>query len=344
MHLNEIWASRHSVAIALLPLSWLFCGIVWLRRRYYRLRNRFQRRLPVPVIVVGNLTVGGTGKTPLVIWLATYLRSHGYRPGIVSRGYGGKARHWPQFVTADSDPRLVGDEPVLIAARSDCPVVAAPDRAQAARALHEKFDGNVIVSDDGLQHYGLMRDIEIAVIDGARRFGNGWCLPAGPLREPVTRLREVDYVITNGIAAAGKYAMRLNGETAVGLRDPYERRPLATFRGQTVHAVAGIGHPDRFFGLLKFHGLEIEAHPFPDHHVYTPDDLAFDRRPILMTEKDAVKCKAFAQRNHWSVPVTAVPDAVFADRLLEQLRSLSDGQKTARDPRLPGDQGSADLR
>lgn len=335
MGLNKFWYSYNAVAIALLPLSWLFRGIVWLRRRFYRWRNRFRRRLPAPVIVVGNITVGGTGKTPLVIWLASYLQSKNYRPGIVSRGYGGRAKRWPRLVAADSDPALAGDEPVLIAKRSGCPVVAAPDRVRAARTLLERFDCNVIISDDGLQHYALMRDIEIAVIDGARRFGNGWCLPAGPLREPLTRLREVDFVITNrvidnGTARDNEYTMALYGEVAVNLGDSLEQQTLGNFRGQTVHAVAGIGNPERFFNLLRACGLEISAHPFPDHHSFSAADLDFnDELPLLMTEKDAVKCRAFARRNQWYVPVSAAPDKVFAKHLIEQLRSDQGGQKIA---------------
>lgn len=316
---SHILYTRSPMVWPLLPLSGLYCAVVVLRRWAYRVGLKKTQRLDVPVIVIGNLTVGGTGKTPLVTWLAQFLKEHGYRPGLVARGYGGKATHWPQTVTPDSDPALVGDEPVLLARATGCPMVVAPDRVAAARALLAEHDCNVILSDDGLQHYALGRDIEIAVIDGERRFGNGHCLPAGPLREPARRLKEIDLIVSNGAARQGEFAMQMHTGEANNLVSG-ERRALETFRGQPVHAVAGIGNPTRFFTALRDAGLTIEPHTFPDHHAYRPEDLAFGAAPVLMTEKDAVKCRHFAQANLWAVGTQVdLPDG-FGARVLTRLR------------------------
>jgi tetraacyldisaccharide 4'-kinase len=279
----------------------------------------------VPVIVVGNLTVGGTGKTPLVIWLAEHLRGKGWRPGIVARGYGGRARHWPQQVRGDSDPAVVGDEAVLLAQRSGCPVCVAPDRPAAVAALLQHTDCNLVLSDDGLQHYALGRDIEIVVIDGQRRFGNGFLLPAGPLREPLSRLRRADLVVVNGEARDGELAMRMRRPQVVPLRRPQAVDGIDRFDGAQVHAVAGVGNPRRFFDLLRRHGLQPLEHAFPDHHVFTPGDIRFaDGLPVLMTEKDAVKCQRFAGEGYWAVRVEAQPDASFVHQLNERLNALTD--------------------
>lgn len=317
--LADIWYGRSPWVWPLLPLSALYCAVVAARRWSYRIGVKKPHRLNVPVIVVGNLTVGGTGKTPLVIWLARFLRAQGYHPGLIARGYGGKAAHWPQTVTADSNPAQVGDEPVLLVRATGCPMVVAPDRVAAARALLAENDCNVIISDDGLQHYALGRDIEIAVIDGERRFGNGHCLPAGPLREPASRLSGVDLIVANGAAMAGEYALRVEADDAVNLVSG-ERHALEHFRAQPVHAIAGIGHPARFFNALRETGLSIETHAFPDHHAYRPDDLAFGDAALLMTEKDAVKCHDFARPNFWSVGTrVGLPDD-FGARVLALLR------------------------
>lgn len=220
-----------------------------LRRQAYRQGWWRSVRMPVPVIVVGNITAGGSGKTPLVIWLAEWLQANGWRPGIVSRGYGGLAAHWPQPVRADSDPRLVGDEPVLTVQRTACPMMVGPDRVAAARALLQEHDCNIIISDDGMQHYCLQRDIEIAVLDGSRRLGNGFCLPAGPLREPASRLAEVDLRVANGVAKECEQQMLLQPQVVQRLHDG-DSQSLEFFRGQTVHAVAGIGNPARFFSAI----------------------------------------------------------------------------------------------
>jgi tetraacyldisaccharide 4'-kinase len=330
MRLDSLWYEPHPLSLLLAPFGRVFAMIAAERRRAYDSGLLHRVRLPVPVIVVGNITVGGTGKTPLVVWLVERLRVMGRRPGVVSRGYGGRARRWPQRVTAGSDPAEVGDEPVLIARRCACPVVVAPQRVSAARTLLAEYDCDVIVCDDGLQHYALARDLEIVVMDGARRLGNGRCLPAGPLRESPSRLQSVDLVVVNGKPREGEYAMHLAGGWAQSLRDPAVERPLDDWCGQTVHAVAGIGNPQRFFTHLRAHGLEVIEHPFADHHRFQADDLAFgDTRPLLMTEKDAVKCRAFAGADRWVVPVSAVPDEPCLRRLDVLLARVLDGQLPA---------------
>lgn len=317
------------VPSALKALAAVYRVGVHLRRRLYLESWLPVRRLPVPVLVVGNLSVGGTGKTPLVIALADILRRAGFSPGVVSRGYGGRSHSWPRAVTADSDPREVGDETVLIAARSGVPVMAGPDRVAAARGLLE-WGCDVIVADDGLQHYRLGRQVEIAVIDGARGLGNGWCLPAGPLREPPERLESVDLVVKNGgEAGPGEFLMHLEGDTAVRLGDG-ARRPLASFAGRKVRALAGIGNPGRFFDHLRSFGLEVAERAFPDHHVFRAEDLAWGADiPLLMTEKDAVKCRAFPGESLWAVPVRAVLPPEFSATVLNLLRTRSDGCQTA---------------
>jgi tetraacyldisaccharide 4'-kinase len=305
----------------LLPLSWLFRVIAAFRRWAYRSGLKKRVRLPVPVIIVGNISVGGTGKTPFVIWLVERLQQAGYRPGIITRGYGGQARTWPQAVTAISDPVQVGDEPVLLAQRCQCPIVAGPDRVLDAQQLLAQ-GCNVIISDDGLQHYRLQRDIEIVVIDGERRLGNGHCLPAGPLREPASRLQDVDFVIANGRVQSEEVLMTLIQGQAYALQGQGSACNLQNFNKGQVHAVAGIGHPGRFFAQLRNRGLQVIEHPFPDHYPYKSVDLQFnDDLPVLMTEKDAVKYRPYATHAHWYVPVVAQLPAEFEHRLLTKLRS-----------------------
>jgi tetraacyldisaccharide 4'-kinase len=316
VRLTSLWYGSHPLSFALLPLSALFRVVVSVRRFAYYSGVLRTHKLPVPVIVVGNITVGGTGKTPLVIWLVEALRAAGHRPGVVSRGYGGDAAVWPQPVTADSDPAKVGDEPVLIARRAACPVVVAPQRVAAARRLIADYACDVVVCDDGLQHYALRRDAEIVVIDGERRLGNGRCLPAGPLRETAARLRSVDLTVVNGAALPGECRMQLSGSVARSLAGPPRERDLGEWRGSTVHGVAGIGNPGRFFGHLRGQGLKVVEHPFPDHHRFQAEDLSFgDDLPVIMTEKDAVKCRDFAGPLHWYVPVSARIDDGCQQRL-----------------------------
>ncbi len=324
--IEAIWYGGHPAGLALAPLGWLFRLAVELRRLSFRLRIRKATRLGVPVIVVGNISIGGTGKTPLVIWLARYL-GRNYRPGVVCRAYGGRSRNWPQKVRADSDPASVGDEAVLLARRCGCPVAAGPDRAASARALIDHEECDLILSDDGLQHLSLARDIEIAVIDGIRRHGNGRCLPAGPLREPVSRLEDVDILVTNGQAGGGEFRMLVRPWKAMSVIGDETPRDLDAFAGVPVHAVCAIGNPGRFFEMLRAARLQVLPHAFPDHHVFSRSDIVFgDGCPVLMTEKDAVKCARFAGREHWYVPVRAELDESFALRLGNLLARVSGGR------------------
>lgn len=321
MSLEKLWYQKSPLAALLAPLGWLFCAAVVLRRMAYRSGVLTVHELPVPVIVVGNIAIGGTGKTPAVIWLVEFLRRAGFRPGVVSRGYRGGARNWPQQVRPDSDPAVVGEEAVLLARRCQCPMAVAPDRVAAARAVIEHGDVDVIVSDDGLQHYALGRDIEIAVVDGVRRFGNRRCLPAGPLREPVHRLGDVDFVVCNGVPGRLEYAMQMHGDTAIQLQDLTRQRRLEEFRAHPVHAIAAIGNPQRFFSHLRRFELCVIEHPYPDHHWFQARDIVFDDdHEVLMTEKDAVKCARHAGPRHWSVPVSAQIDERLGQRLLGLLR------------------------
>lgn len=305
----------------LLPFSALFWIISTLRRFCYQKKILRSYRFPVPVIVVGNITVGGTGKTPLVIWLATFLTSRGFRPGIVSRGYGGQSQRTPCVVTPASHPEEVGDEAVLLALRSNVPVVVCVDRAAAVQALIADNHCDIVITDDGLQHYRLERDIEIAVVDAERGLGNRCLLPAGPLRETPSRLKEVDRVIYQGDGLPHRVSMQLFGQTLVALSDNSMRKPLSDFKGMTVHAVAGIGHPARFFAVLRHAGIFVIEHAFADHHRYRAKDFNFnDALPIIMTEKDAVKCLAFADKRFWHLPVDAVIDERFGVELLATLQ------------------------
>lgn len=315
----ERWHDGHWLFRLLLPLGWLFRRITAVRRAAYLSGRRQAWRAPVPVIVVGNISAGGTGKTPLTLALVEQLRAAGWQPGIVSRGYGGKTAY-PCRVTPDASPTAVGDEPLLLARRAGVPVVVDPRRARGARMLLADTPCNLIICDDGLQHYALARDIEIAVIDGRRGLGSGLPLPAGPLREPVTRLGEVDFCVINGddVMGVGTMLRRLLGRESHAMQlqpDDWQalgrtgRRPLSGL----VHAVAGIGHPPRFFDQLTAQGYKVVPHPFPDHHAYRAADLMFrPALPLVMTEKDAVKCADIAPDNSWYVPVRAsLPDSFW---------------------------------
>lgn len=302
------------------PLAALYGGVAAARRWMYHHGWLRSEHLPIPVVVVGNIVAGGAGKTPLTIALVQGLRERGFRPGVVSRGYGSTARA-PMLLDAQPDPAIAGDEPALIRMRTGVPVAIGTKRVAAARLLLPE-GVNVIIADDGLQHYALAGDVDICVIDGVRRFGNGRLLPAGPLREPESRLRDVDFVVCNGGEARnGEVAMRLVLADAVTLVEPARTSPLTTFSGKRVHALAGIGHPPRFFDALRALGIDVIAHAFPDHHRYTAADLAFgDGLLVLMTEKDAVKCRAFAQADWWSVPVTAELPMSFFDAIATRLK------------------------
>jgi tetraacyldisaccharide 4'-kinase len=330
IRLDQYWYGKHLLTFLLLPLSWIFCGLVLLRRKLYMAGILHSTGFPVPVIVVGNITVGGSGKTPLVSALVHWLQAQGFKPGIVSRGYGGRARHWPQQVRPDSDPQMVGDEPVMLSRNCKVPMAVAPDRVSAVQALLSHSECDVIISDDGMQHYRLARDLEIAVVDGIRRFGNGFCLPAGPLREPQGRLRTVDFVVSNGLAMRMEFPMEVTATHVVNLVTG-EQQPLEYFRGHHgVHAVAGIGFPGRFFAYLRKQGLQIVEHPFPDHYAYKDTDLEYgDDCTVIMTEKDAVKCARYALANAWYMPVTAHLDDRFIlsfraklDKIIKQKQQL----------------------
>lgn len=317
------WSSRGALAWLLWPASLLFGAVVFFRRLFFKLHFFKSHKAGIPVIVVGNLTAGGSGKTPLVLRIVEILRQQGWKPGIVSRGYGGtaaaKGGH-PQEANIASDPAEVGDEPILLARRSGCPVWVAPDRAAASQVLREKHpECDVIVTDDGLQHYALARDIEICVVDG-RGFGNGFLMPAGPLREPPSRLRSVGAVVTHGAKDVAGFAMSLEGDKLVCMANAHDVRPAKSFAGQKVHAVAGIGDPKRFFLHLARFGMKPVPHPFPDHHPFSAGDLEFgDAAPVVMTEKDAVKCRRLAKPHHWTFPVSASLDPAFERWLLEKL-------------------------
>jgi tetraacyldisaccharide 4'-kinase len=318
--LTDSWYEYRATRFILLPFSILYQLAVGFRRLAYHLKILKQHHLDVPVIIVGNISVGGTGKTPAVIWLAIQLKQAGYRPGIISRGYGGHADHYPQEVKPTSDPKLVGDEPVIISQQTSCPMAVSPKRFDAAQFLLQNHDCNVIISDDGLQHYALARDIEIVVVDGIRLFGNRYCLPAGPLREPIIRLRTVDFVIINGGNNTSQYVMTLTPGNVINVADSAVQKSLDSFKGETVHAVAGIGHPERFFDYLSDSGLTVEPHHFIDHHYFKAIDLHFgDDQPILMTEKDAIKCRAFATDNMWYIPVRATVNNDLEQHILTKL-------------------------
>lgn len=320
------WTRVTGLTLLLLPLSLLFRLFVAIRRGLYQTGVLRSVRVSVPVIVVGNISVGGTGKTPLVLWLVARLREAGYRPGIISRGYGGNSEY-PRATQADSDATVCGDEPVLMARHSGCAVWVGKDRAATASALlTANPDCNIIVSDDGLQHYRLARDFEIAVVDGERGHGNGWMLPAGPLREPASRLGTVDAVVVRGTAAplslASQPCLTMTLQPA-GLRNLLDNRhlPVITLQGQSVHAVAGIGNPQQFFDTLTQLGITHAPHPFADHHFFSAADLQFDEcDAVVMTEKDAVKCERYATVKHWALQIEARIDDALVQQLLDRIK------------------------
>lgn len=312
---HQIWYKNHPISFLLIPFGWLFRLISFLRRQAYSSGLLHINKLVVPVIIVGNITIGGTGKTPLVIWLVRFLKKQGFKPGVISRGYGGQAEQWPQQVDPDSDPLLVGDEAVVIAKNANCPVVVAPNRFEAGELLLQNNDCDIIVSDDGLQHYSLHRDFEICVIDGKRRHGNGRCLPAGPLREPESRLRSIDAVVCNGVEVSGEFHMTFE---AIQIKqvNGHDSRAFTDFNAEAVHAIAGTGNPDRFFDTLRDLGLSIIEHPFEDHYNFKSLDINFeDNAEVIMTEKDAVKCRDFANNHHWYLPIEAKLPKIFEQRL-----------------------------
>jgi len=324
--LQDSWYKEMYISSIFMPLSMLYDDAMRFRKFLYKIGIKKSTKLPVPVVIVGNITVGGTGKTPLTLWVAKFLIEQGYKPGIISRGYGGKSEIWPQWIDAQSDPKQVGDEAVLMKKRAKCSVVVGPERVKAAQMLLEKSDCNIIISDDGLQHYALKRDIEIAVVDGERRYGNGYTLPCGPLREPIERLQTVDFVIVNGGETEGEeYSMLVEGDIAINLMTN-EEKLLTDFKFIPSHALAGIGNPKRFFDFLEKKGISIDEHAFQDHFAFSANDILFkDDKPILMTEKDAVKCMGFATDKHWYVPIKVIPQQQFIDKFLTLIKEKNSG-------------------
>lgn len=322
MRLNRIWYEGAAVPWWADVGERLYRTVFGLRRWAYALGLRRSVQLAVPVVIVGNLTVGGTGKTPLVAWLANELRQRGWQPGIVTRGYGAAASD-VRRLPPGAEPAEFGDEPVWLAHATGCPVAIGRRRATAARLLIERDGVDVLISDDGLQHWSLARDFEVALVDGQRGFGNGRLLPAGPLREPVERLQRVDAVVVNGGQREGAFAMQVRAERALSLRDLAHAKPLSAFVGERVHAVAGIGNPRRFFDLLRSHGLSVDAHPYPDHHPFDGSELQFDDDlPVFITEKDAGKCAPHADGRIWVVPIDIELPPEFGDLIHRRLHAL----------------------
>jgi len=322
----RIWSGESPLWLLLLPLSWLYGLVSGLIRLSYKVGLKRAWRAPVSVVVVGNLTAGGNGKTPVVIWLVEQLTQRGIRVGVVSRGYGGKAERYPLLLTAQTTTAEAGDEPVLIFQRTGAPVAVSPVRSEAVQALLAHADVQMVITDDGLQHYALARDKEIVVIDGVRRFGNGWWLPAGPMRERASRLRSVDAVIVNGgTAHMGEIPMQLRPGLAVNLLTG-ERRDVAEL--PDLVAMAGIGHPPRFFATLEACGARLlNTVPLADHQALSLEQVAGFTAPgqtLIMTEKDAVKCRAFARDNWWYLPVDAELQGEQPEQLLQALIALAE--------------------
>ena len=317
---ETLWYTNHPLRWLLFPFSLVYQFITALRRGYLR---RFRQHCSsVPIIVVGNLTVGGVGKTPLVIELAQQLLSRGLRVGIVSRGFGARVKQFPHEVSPKANADFVGDEPLLLAKKTACPVVIAPKRTEAVKYLLDHHQCQVIISDDGLQHYAMGRAIEIVVIDGIRRLGNGLCLPAGPLRENQHRLKKADFILINGGDDPNAYRMDLLPGTIRQLTtgEPLKPNDLQ----EPIAAIAAIGHPRRFFDTLRGMGLNIKAYPFADHHRFTPKDLIVSEKIVVMTEKDAVKCEPFATDTMYYLSVAAAVSNKFWDALWshKQLQGL----------------------
>jgi tetraacyldisaccharide 4'-kinase len=326
--IERYWYKIHAVHFILWPISWVFGALAYLRRLMFHYHIFRSYRLPVPVIIIGNINVGGTGKTPLTLYLAQQLREHGYHPLIISRGYGAKVQG--QEVAPSHTAGQVGDEPRLMASRQICPVWVGADRvATAQTALQSHRECNIVLSDDGLQHYRLQRDIEIIVIDGIRRFGNGYLLPAGPLRESASRLTHSDAVVVNGgPASSDQFLMTLSGKTFYNIKHPEKTAIASDFTGLRIHAIAGIGHPQRFFDHLSVMGLKTQNHAFADHYAYRAEDLTFQAcDALLMTEKDAVKCDAYADEKMWVLRVDAQIDPALISHLLRKI--TQHGCKTA---------------
>jgi len=319
--LQHYWYQSNALVWLLLPVSWLYCLVVSIRRKLYQLKIKQSYSSDVPIVVVGNIVVGGSGKTPLLISLCEYLIDKGIKPGVVSRGYGGSVSGIKQVSVNDS-ASLVGDEPLMVCQKTSVPVVVGSDRVAAVKYLISNNQCDVVLSDDGLQHYRMRRNFEIAVVDSSRRYGNGFCLPAGPLRERLTRLKDVDIVVYNGNVDVKPeddfYQLKITGLQRL---NGSESSSLTSFTKKEVHAVAGIGHPQRFFEQLGESSLNVIQHAYPDHHDYQQKDFAgWEDECILMTEKDAVKCRHLSLSNAWVVCVSAIfsnsLESTFSTKLL----------------------------
>jgi len=324
--LTKIHYSKSLVSLLLLPLSAVFLLISFIRKTLYQFNFLKSFKLKIPVIVVGNITSGGTGKTPLIIYLANELKKNGYRPGIISRGYGSKSEGVME-VSQKSDLADVGDEPMLIRKHTHLPVFVSKDRVLAAKALVKKYaKTDVILSDDGIQHYRLRRDLEVLVIDGTRKFGNGYLLPAGPLREFRSKLKTVDAIVCNHKKVIdGSYLMKYTGHLLINLKTN-KKIHLNNLSLKNIHAIAGIGNPDRFFDYLKTYNILFSSSVFQDHYKFSKKDFRdMNDKNIIMTEKDAVKCQQFSRNNFWYLPVIAEVDSKFTDVILKKLRYINHG-------------------
>lgn len=337
MHIEDYWYhdKLHPLLLPLLPLSFIFRLITGLRRLCYQFGIKKSYQFSQPLIVVGNITVGGTGKTPFVLWLVNYLKEQGKKPGIALRGVGGRKNYSPIHVTPTSNPLEVGDEAILLARNTYCPVVACIDRVAAVKQLIA-LQCDIIVCDDGLQHYRLCRNLEIAIIDGDRYFGNGFSLPTGPLREPLSRLNKVDFIMVNQHAAQALsdkpnpindlplLPMHLKMINFVPVHHPEQAVDLSTFANKKVHAIAGIGNPQRFFAMLNSLNIDFIPHIFPDHYIYQAQDLDFnDKLDILMTEKDAIKCQTLLlNKRLWYLRIQTEVSDDFKKTLLHRLSPL----------------------
>lgn len=340
---DRLWYGKRRLLLILTPLAWLYRAVAEARRR--KALDTPSRTLPVPVLVVGNITAGGTGKSPLTAWLVQEMRAKGWRPVVLSRGYGGTSSGYPILVTEDTLPSLAGDEPVMLVRATGAPVVVDPDRFRGANFALDNALGDLLISDDGLQHYRLPRDIELAVFDGDRGIGNGALIPVGPLREPVSRLDTVDFVVVNGAHTTGPdgrvspdnitgvehpqmYTMNLEPARLVNLNSG-ETRPPESLQGKQVRAVAGIGNPDRFFDTLRELGAQVTPVSFPDHHRFRPEDLGAESGQwLVMTAKDSVKCRGFAPDNAWVLYVDANLPSSFSEAVTGKLQACS-GQPTS---------------
>lgn len=308
------WRKPNALTVLLWPLSLLYRALFVVNRSLYRLGIKRVYRAPVPVIIIGNVTVGGTGKTPLVIFLVEALREHGFKPAVISRGYAGHAPEYPLLVTSQTPVEYCGDEPTLIVRRTKVPMCVGPNRKSAIELLLDTHDVDVIISDDGLQHFALARDLELCLVDDTSPLANSHLLPAGPYREPAYRLSTVDFVIRHG----GNDGICM--ELVATSPKPLVTSDAVFDSSKKIHAVAGIGNPQRFFDTCRRLGLTIEPHSFPDHHAFSLSDIDFGDSLVLMTEKDAVKCQAFADERHWYLPVDAKLNAGFTDALIAALK------------------------